>query len=95
MSEPTIVAVNLLVSGRVQGVGFRWFVMKRAQELQLTGWVRNLPDGRVEITAKGSPPEIAAFAAAVSAGPRLARVDNVEKSDILVDVIAGNAFQLR
>lgn len=91
----TPTAVRLRVSGRVQGVGFRWFVMKRAAELQVAGWVRNLPDGGVEVVAKGSPGEIDALTAAVVAGPRLARVDNVEKSNIPLDAIAGNSFEVK
>ncbi len=90
----TAVAVRLYVSGRVQGVGFRWFVLKRARELDVAGWVRNLPDGRVEVVAKGSRDDVDTLTVAVAAGPRLARVDNVEKCDIPVETITYNLFEV-
>ncbi|MDH3289858.1 MAG: acylphosphatase [Gemmatimonadota bacterium] len=89
------IAVRLLLSGRVQGVGFRWFVMKRARDLPVAGWVRNLADGRVEVAVKGSRSDVEVLTAAVTAGPRLARVDNVEKYDVPVDVVADNSFEVR
>ena len=49
------------VNGRVQGVGFRYFVVREAQSLGLAGWVRNLPDGRVEVLASGPPDIVDAF----------------------------------
>ena len=93
MSQAPI-AIRLLLSGRVQGVGFRWFVMKRARDLPVTGWVRNLADGRVEIAVKGSRSDVEVLTAAVTGGPRLARVDNVEKYDMPVDVIASKSFEV-
>jgi acylphosphatase len=78
----------------VQGVGFRWFVMKQARELPVTGWVRNLADGRVEIAIRGSRSDVEALTAAAAAGPRWARVDNVEKSDIPVDMVADKSFEV-
>ena len=49
-----MVAKNYIITGRVQGVGFRWFVLRQAKSLELTGWVRNLPDGSVEVWAEGN-----------------------------------------
>jgi acylphosphatase len=69
--------------------------MKRARVLPVTGWVRNLADGRVEIAVKGSRSDVETLTATVTAGPTLARVDNVEKSDIPVDVVADNSFEVR
>ncbi len=61
---------RFVVSGRVQGVGFRWFVRNAARELGLTGWVRNLADGRVEAEASGPPEALDAFERRLREGPR-------------------------
>lgn len=66
------------VSGRVQGVFFRASTQQQAQSLGLTGWVRNLPDGRVEAFACGSPERLEAFERWLAHGPEMARVDSVE-----------------
>ena len=66
------------VNGRVQGVGFRYFVVREAQSLGLAGWVRNLPDGRVEVLASGPPDIVNAFEGRLWAGPPHARVTSVE-----------------
>ena len=68
------------VSGRVQGVGFRYFVQRKAAEIGLAGWVRNRPDGTVEAEAAGDAPQLEAFEAALRAGPTLARVSHVAVS---------------
>ena len=70
--------LRLLISGRVQGVGFRAFVLREAQALGLAGFVRNLRDGRVEAVVAGDPAAIAAIRAACARGPSGARVDAVE-----------------
>ncbi len=70
-----------LVRGRVQGVGFRWFVEAEARTLDLAGWVRNNPDGSVEILAVGSREQLRALRARLQQGPRAARVDAVEESE--------------
>jgi len=69
-----------LVSGRVQGVGFRWFVEREAAILGLTGWVRNREDGRVEVMATGTREQQAALYRKLHEGPRAARVDAVTAS---------------
>jgi acylphosphatase len=68
--------VRILVTGRVQGVGFRAFVTRRAAELGLAGWVRNRPDGAVEAEAAGPEAALRAFVAALETGPRLAHVQD-------------------
>lgn len=79
-----IVARRLLVRGRVQGVGFRYFVLRAAEPLGITGYVRNLRDGSVEIVAEGSVMDIRTLAADVLAGPRHGRVDGVDREEIPV-----------
>lgn len=67
------------VVGRVQGVGFRWWVRSRAEELGLTGWVMNMNDERgVELVAEGDPARLDALERMLWQGPRSAQVDGVE-----------------
>ncbi|MFN7940439.1 MAG: acylphosphatase [Thermoanaerobaculia bacterium] len=67
------------VRGRVQGVGFRWFVARAARDLDLCGWVANRPDGSVEIVARGAAAALAALAARLAVGPPAARVAGVDE----------------
>jgi len=80
-------------SGRVQGVGFRYTVRQIASGYEVTGWVRNLFDGRVELLARGEPPEVKAFLAAIMDSELGAYVRNVETHDLAApaetDVSAG------
>jgi acylphosphatase len=69
--------LHFLVQGRVQGVGFRWFVHREASELELRGWVRNTEDGDVEIVATGDPADLDELRAGIRRGPRGSRVDRV------------------
>jgi acylphosphatase len=71
--------LHLWVRGRVQGVFFRAATADEAQALALSGWVRNLPDGRVEIVAEGRRPALQALAAWAHQGPPAARVAEVEE----------------
>jgi acylphosphatase len=70
--------VRILVSGRVQGVFFRATTVERARELGLAGHARNLPDGRVEVEAEGTPSAVEALVAFCHEGPPAARVTGVE-----------------
>ena len=79
-----IVAKRLVVSGRVQGVGFRYFVVKAAEPLGIRGYVRNLRDGRVEVIAEGTAMDIRALGMDILAGPPHGRVDEIDKSDLPV-----------
>ena len=72
-------AVHLVVRGRVQGVGFRWFVRENARRGELRGWVRNNPDGSVEVVAKGDPECIDRLLVAVRRGPPGSHVDRIEE----------------
>jgi len=78
-----------LVSGRVQGVGFRYFVQGKAVELGLDGWTRNLDDGRVEVYAVGPGETLSNLAAALHLGPRMAEVRGVEEMEDVVQKVAG------
>ena len=69
--------VHLEVAGKVQGVGFRWFVRETALRAGVAGWVRNRADGRVEIAASGSDHAIAELFEAARRGPPGARIDHV------------------
>ncbi len=75
------VARRFLVSGRVQGVGFRFFAERAARREGLHGWVRNLPDGRVEAAAEGEAEAVDRFEGQLRHGPSGARVENVEVED--------------
>jgi acylphosphatase len=80
----------ITVRGRVQGVGFRYFVQNAATRLGLTGNVRNCPDSSVEIVAEGSNRAIADLIEQVKQGPRLSRVERVDAVDIPVEGTFGS-----
>lgn len=69
--------LHFLVKGRVQGVGFRWFVHREASEIDLRGWVRNTEDGDVEVVAAGDADGLAELRRSLHRGPRGSRVDKV------------------
>jgi acylphosphatase len=69
--------LHFLVKGRVQGVGFRWFVHREATELELRGWVRNTEDGDVEVVAAGNAADLAELRESLRKGPRGSRVDHL------------------
>lgn len=77
--EKAIAARRFLVRGRVQGVGFRWFVEREAHILGIAGWVRNNPDSSVEVMAVGTRDQLAGLRSRLREGPRAARVDDVEE----------------
>jgi acylphosphatase len=74
--------LHFLIQGRVQGVGFRWFVHREASELNLRGWVRNTEDGHVEVVAVGEPETLAELAQALRKGSRGSRVDAVIEHEL-------------
>lgn len=71
------VRCHILISGRVQGVGYRFFVLDEAEQLGLRGWVRNLPDGRVEAEVEGTEEIVDELVKRLKVGPRLSHVTNV------------------
>lgn len=70
-----------IIRGRVQGVGFRWFVEKEASAIGVVGWVRNNDDGTVEVLATGTGEQLSALHNCLREGPRASRIDEVEVSD--------------
>ena len=70
--------LNGVVYGDVQGVGFRYFLMREAQRLGLRGWVRNRDDGTVEFVAEGSRSDLESLKQAAAHGPSMARVERVD-----------------
>jgi acylphosphatase len=85
--------VHLIVSGMVQGVGFRYHVHHSARRHYLAGWVKNLPDGRVETIAEGTEEELREFVKEVKKGSRFSRVDDVQV-EWLSFTNQFNAFQM-
>jgi len=81
ISDNPIQARRYIVRGRVQGVGFRWFVEREAHILGIAGWVRNNHDGSVEVLAQGTRDQLSGLHSRLREGPRAARVDSVEVSD--------------
>jgi acylphosphatase len=73
-------AYHYLVRGLVQGVGFRYFALRQAQALGLRGWVRNLPDGAVEVVAEGADADLTELEARLREGPLASHVAAVERS---------------
>ncbi|MGB8885841.1 MAG: acylphosphatase [Candidatus Korobacteraceae bacterium] len=71
---------RFVVSGRVQGVGFRWFVEREAAQLGIAGWVRNCENGDVEVMATGGREQLSALRRKLEQGPRASRVDHVGES---------------
>jgi acylphosphatase len=74
-----VTQLHVRVIGLVQGVGFRWFVRERARRLGLAGWVRNLPDGSVEVMAAGDPAQIGLLREELRRGPRGASVQALDE----------------
>ena len=79
------IARKYIVSGRVQGVGFRFFAERVANELGLRGYVKNLWNGNVEAYAIGNEAQLEEFGRQLAEGPRMARVESVQESDAPVD----------
>jgi acylphosphatase len=83
------VAKRWFVSGAVQGVGFRGFAQHKAASLGVSGWARNLDDGRVEVYGVGTPDRLNDLAAALHVGPRMAEVRGVEEKDAPLEKLSG------
>jgi len=77
------------IAGRVQGVGYRYFAQRRALELGLRGWARNLDDGRVEVYASGTDQQLDEFRGALHTGPHMADVRGVEELEASLEAHTG------
>ena len=86
--------LHFLIQGRVQGVGFRWYVHREASELDLRGWVRNTEDGDVEVVVHGNEPDLSELRSSLRRGPRGSRVDRIVEH-ILADTEAANLSSFR
>lgn len=82
-----------VIRGRVQGVGYRYFARQRAEALRVSGFVRNQPDGSVEVRAEGDPTALATFEAELRQGPSFGQVDDVTVTAIKAKGLQG--FEIR
>jgi acylphosphatase len=82
-------AKRWFVAGIVQGVGFRYFARQQAQSLNLTGWAKNLSDGRVEVYAVGTADSLNDLASALYKGPSMSHVRSVEEQEAVVENCSG------
>jgi acylphosphatase len=87
-----LIAKRYLISGRVQGVGFRYFAERAAREIGVTGWARNLADGSVEVHANGSPAQLSELEARLRMGPANADVRGFDWQES--SVTSGEGFRI-
>jgi len=85
-----LIQYEIIVSGRVQGVGYRYFVVQKATEMGITGWVKNSVDGGVIIVAQGIEEELKTFIDFLYIGPSLARVDRILTNKMQVVAVFDN-----
>ena len=99
MVDSRVRGFRWIVSGRVQGVSYRYFTQQAARELELTGWVKNLPDGTVEVRVAGDGEVVERFREQLREGPRFASVDRIAEepldADRLVRELGHRAFEIR
>jgi len=84
MSRSNVIARRYFIRGRVQGVGFRDFAQRAAAQLGVSGYARNLDDGRVEVYAVGTPEQLSELAGLLWTGPRFSSVRGVEEQEAAV-----------
>ena len=94
MSQKNIETYNLLLSGRVQGVGFRYFAEVRASRYNIKGYVRNIYDNKVEIVCQGDPDNLDKFIIEVKNGPSFSHITNVEMEEI-IDAPVYDVFEVK
>ena len=84
---PTQLTLKIIVSGRVQGVGYRWFARENAQDLKLTGYVKNLPDGDVKVVVQGGEEKVLEFTNILRQGPSFSNVIDLKIIDLTEEII--------
>ena len=94
VEDTAIRAYRWAISGRVQGVGFRWFVLRTAQRLGVTGWARNLWNGGIEVMGQGTLSMLHDFEKELYKGPLLSNVEKVEKVDVTSEVSSFKSFEI-
>lgn len=85
--------IHIIVSGLVQGVGFRMFVLREASARSLSGWTRNLPDGTVEVEAQGNSGRVDELIRQIRIGPSRSSVTSIKVKEIEVDT-SGREFRI-
>jgi acylphosphatase len=88
-----VASYRYIVNGRVQGVGFRYFALREAEALGVVGFVRNLPDGSVEVVGEGDDPVLGRFEERLREGPGFGRVSGIDR--IAVPPRGGHGFHIR
>ena len=94
LEDTAIRAYRWVISGRVQGVGFRWFVLRAAQSLGVTGWARNLWDGGVEVMGQGTVSMLRDFQKELHKGPLLSNVEKVKETEVTSEVSTFKSFEI-
>ena len=94
MSQKNIETYNLLLSGRVQGVGFRYFAEARAARYNIKGYVRNIYDNKVEIICQGEPGNLDKFILEIKNGPSFCRITKVDMEKI-IDAPVYDVFEIK
>jgi len=89
---PVLASRRWVVSGRVQGVGFRWFVLNNAQALGIRGWVANTDDGSVEVVGQASAETLEQFGMLLAKGPPAGRVTDITSQDVPHDHVESKSF---
>jgi acylphosphatase len=92
--DPRVTDLRYVVTGLVQGVGFRWFVARHARSLGFTGYARNLPDGRVEVVVRGPEDALPALERLLQAGPAYAQVERVDRFEEAGALPVGKSFDI-
>ena len=85
-----MIQYEIKISGRVQGVGFRYFVVQKAREIGITGWVKNTVEGGVLIVAQGTETDLKTFTDYLRIGPTLSRVDRITINKIQLPTVFDN-----